>query len=90
MDPRGLTDREVAHDAPDSVRKVTGVSDDHWRDPTSYMGAELLKRNPKLIISFDGTQNDTALGGRYIRYARYFAPSGREVASYRRADVTCS
>lgn len=90
MDPRGLTDREVAHHAPDDVRKITGVSDDNWRDPNSYMGAELLRRDPRLIISFDGVQGDTALDGKYIRYAQYFAPSGREIASYRRTDVSCN
>lgn len=88
LDLRGLVDERIAHDAPREHSGWAGIHDPRWYEPTSAVGAEILRRQPKLILTLDGEPPTSILDGRYERILFDKGPAAW-FHLYRRADVTC-
>lgn len=86
-DTRGLVDSEVAR-APAHLHTRVGVVDPDWRDPTSFIGELLSRRQPELILSIEPDQGSEAIGGKYVR-ERTKDYGDVTVTVYRRVDTEC-
>ncbi len=65
LDLRGLTNRIIAQTAPASAKRVGGIFEANWFQPTSSTGRVILRDKPALIATFDSSPRSSVLAGAY-------------------------
>lgn len=93
LDLRGLTNSQIAHSAPASMKHAWGVEDDSWWKASSTVGAVILRDQPVLIVTADGGPA-AALGGRYVRVGTFGGHSQisllGQISLYERSGTHCT
>lgn len=76
LDVRGLTNRQVAREAPSSMKRTWGVQDKTWYLTTSPVGRILLRAHPNVIVEIDTDPTSGVLGGQYRLWRELNLSSG--------------
>jgi len=92
LDLRGLTDSVIAHDAPDSSRRVAGIALGDWSSLDSVIGRRIVDWRADLVVLLgdEASMPPTALGGRYVERARLRLADGGTIEVYTRPGLPTS
>lgn len=66
LDLRGLTDRDIATNAPGAMKVTSGVADEGWETPDSLVGRIILSTGPTLVATLDGQPAAEVLDRHYL------------------------
>jgi hypothetical protein len=87
LDTRGLTDVDIAHNAPAAERTSVGVEEFDWIQPRSTVGSEILARRPVMIIDFSSLLPPPTLFGGAYRLERLYAYLDQPPGQFAVSDV---
>ena len=65
LDTRGLTDSYIARRTLAIYKQEPGVTDPNWFNPKSAIGRSILRQQPSVIVSFDGSSPPVILDNEY-------------------------